>query len=335
MLKRPQDFPRTEISELVKAARQQKFGELYAMSRVQIADHRLDTPRELPYVPPFNKWSVNQPGTTYFLPVNEYSALLINMCLAAFNEEFGYFVLDDRNGYRPAGLAKFGRSKGGHLYDDPSKGRVGTISYLETWVCEFTALEQGAVLQNLSLMSEALGLGGFAHFAAHPYIWFQTLGFKMQTLPFSRTTGANLPIKLLLKALKKDLEIPTAVGLELEGQPILKPFCPPYYRNMEEAVLAFVNYKYAQGTGTLRDGGEHTGWLEGKRVQAGIPSYTDQTIAATIAYCDYVYKRYGRFPSQRGPFGTVLAFQAHHLALDFYNKFYKRDNYSFQGVSQD
>lgn len=329
LLKRPQDFPRTEIGELVEAARQHKFGELYEKSRVQIADRRLDVPRELPFVPPFNKWSANQPGSTYFLPVNEYSTLNINMCLAAFNEEFGYFVLDDRNGYRPAGLTKFARSKGGHLYDDPAKGRAGTISYLETWLCEFTALEQGAIIQNLGLMTAALGLGGFAHFAAQPYIWPQTLGFKMDPLPLSKTIGANLPLKLLLKILKKDLEMPTPLGLELAGQPILKPFCPPYYRNMEEAVLAFVDYKYAQGTGTLKDGGQQTAWLEGERVQAGIPRYTDRTIAATIAYCDYVYKRYGRFPSQRGPFGTVLAFQAHRLALDFYKKFYKTDSYSF------
>ena len=43
--------------------------------------------------------------------------------------------------------------------------------------------------------------------------------------------------------------------------------------------------------------------------------------AAKIAYCDYVYKRYGRFPARSGPFRTVLAYQAHHLDTDFYDHF--------------
>jgi hypothetical protein len=132
--------------------------------------------------------------------------------------------------------------------------------------------------------AEALGLGGFPHFAAHPFIWPKTLGFRMQEIPFSRTVGAGLLTKGLMKALNKDLPVSIAVGLERDGEVLIKPFCPPYYRNMEEAVLAFVDYKYAHGRGTFRDGGAATGWRDGAQVQAGVPSYSDQAIAATIAY---------------------------------------------------
>jgi hypothetical protein len=65
-----------------------------------------------------------------------------------------------------------------------------TISFLETWICEFVAIEQGAILQNLGLMSAALGLGGFPHFAAHPFIWPVTLGFRVENVPFHRLIGA-------------------------------------------------------------------------------------------------------------------------------------------------
>jgi hypothetical protein len=177
-------------------------------------------------------------------------------------------------------------------------------------------------LQNLALMTEALGLGGFPHFAAHPFIWFQALGFRMQEIPFSRTIGAGAVTKRLLKALGKELPIPTAVGLERNGEALIKPFCPPYYRTMEEAVLAFADRKYAQGTGAFRDGGDASSWQDGAGVQAGIPPYSDRAIAATIAYCNYVYERYGRFPANSGPFRTVLAHQAHHLDPDFYDRFY-------------
>jgi hypothetical protein len=179
------------------------------------------------------------------------------------------------------------------------------------------------MLQNLGLMTQALGLGGFPHFATHPFIWPQTLGFRMQEPRFSRAIGAGPLMTALLRTLKKDMRVPTAVGLERDGAVLIKPFCPPYYRTMEDAVLAFVDYKYAQGTGTLRDGGAATGWQDGARVQTGIPRYSDKAIAATIAYCAYVYGRYGRFPANSGPFRTVLAYQAHHLDPDFYDHFYR------------
>lgn len=323
MLKRPQDYPRAEIATMTADARARKLVQLYERNSVPIADKRLDVPREPPYVPPFNKWSANLPGTTYFLPVSELTAYYINILLTAFNEEFGYFIMDERNRFRPAGLERFARSRGGHLYDDASAGRAGTVNSLETWVCEFAALEQGEILQNLALMTQALGLGGFPHFAAHPFIWFQTLGFRIEEIALSKIIGAGPVTRRLMRALKKDVAVPTAVGLERNDVTLIKPYCPPYYRNMEEAVLAFVDYKYAEGAGTMRDGGAATAWLDGARVQSGIPKYSDNAIAAAVAYCDYIYKRYGRFPANSGPFRTVLAHQAHHLDLDFYDRFYK------------
>ncbi|MCE3222645.1 MAG: hypothetical protein K0S58_825 [Nitrospira sp.] len=325
LLKRPQDYPRHEIPSLVEAARTREFAALYEKSRVRISDRRLDIPRTLPYVPPFNKWSANQPGTTYFLPINELTALYINILLSAFSEDFGYFVLDDRGGFQPAGIARFAHSRGGQLHDDPTEGRVATITFMETWLYEFTSFEQGQMLQNLALMAEALGVGGFPHFAAHPFGWMQALNFRMEQVPFSHSIGAG-PVKTwLLNLLGKNQLIPTAIGLERNGVVLLKPFCPPYYRNMREAVLAFVNYKYGAGQGTLRDGGAATAWKDGATVQAGIPQYSDHAIETTIAYCDYVYRRYGRFPANSGPFRTLLAYQAHQLDREFYATFYKRE----------
>jgi hypothetical protein len=316
LLRRPQDFPRAEIADLVQAAHQHRFVDLYEKSRVRMSEGRVDPPREWPFVAPFNKYSANVPGATYFLPVVEITALYINVMLSFFDDEFAMFALDDRNGYQPAGIAQFARSAGGHLCDDPRDGRVAMVSSLETWICEFCTIEMGGILQNLGLMTAALGLGGFPHFAAHP-VWFQALGFRMEQVPLSKVMG--------IPAGPADMSIPVAVGLEHAGKALIKPFCPPYYRDMEDAVVAFVDYKYAQGKGTFRDGGAATGWKDGATVQAGIPKYNDRTIAATIAYCDYLYRRYGRFPCTTGPFRTLLAYQAHHVDPDFYDRFYRAD----------
>lgn len=323
LIRRPQDYPRSDVPGLVRDARDGKLVELFEKSRIRLSDRRTEIPREIPFTPAFNKWSANIPGSTYFLPVNEFTGQAIGILLTAFSDEFGYFVVDETANFQPAGLGSFARSKGGHLNDDLAAGRALTIGLLEsTLIYSLAALEQGLMIQNLALMTQALGIGGFPHFASHPYAWFQALGFRMEQPPFARTAGAGRLLTALMNVLKKNIPVPTPVGLEREGEPLLKPFSPPYYPSMEAAVLAFVDYKYGQGSGTMRDGREVTAWRDGAKVQAGIPAYSDRAIAATIAYCDYVHRRFGRFPSGSGPFRTVVAYQAHHLDEPFYDMFY-------------
>lgn len=323
MLKRPQDFTATEIPSLVEAAHEGRLLETYRRSRVRVADGRRDVPRRVPYTPSFNQWSTNMPGTTCFLPVNELSGLYINVLLTMFDPKYGYFLVDDCNGFRAAGIGSFGRSQGGHLFDDPQMGRSTTISFAESWLQEFTALEQGEMHQNLGLMTQALGLGGFPFFAAHPWGWLESLGFRMEHPKVSNIHSVGGLTKTILKLLGKDLPVPTAVGLEQDGETLIKPYCPPYYESMEEAVLAFVDHKYHPGKGTFRNSDVKTAWKDGATVQSQIPPYSEEAIAATISYCEYVYSRYGRFPANTGPFRTVLAYQAHHLDPDFYERYYE------------
>ena len=60
---------------------------------MRIADQRVDMPREVPFIPSFNKWMANVPGTTYFLPVAELSALYINLIFSAFDSDFRFSSL--------------------------------------------------------------------------------------------------------------------------------------------------------------------------------------------------------------------------------------------------
>ncbi len=322
LLRRPQDHPRTRIPELVALAREGRLTELYEGSRVRIADHRVEIPRDVRYMLSLNKWSENRPGTTSFLPIAELTAFAINIALVLFDEDFSYFVLDERNWFRPAGIGRFARSKGGPLNDDVHDGRVLTLGMLENLVLEFTAIEQGGIVQNLGLMAQALGLGGFAHFAAHPWIWERELGFRMVDLPTSRITGMNLPLRLGTRLLGRDLPIPTPIGLERGGEVLIRPYCPPWYPTMREAVLAFVDSKYGPD-GTFRAADSTGAWRDPAAVRAGIAPSSDTAVETAIAYCTYVYERYGRFPAVSGPFRTTLAYQASRLDPDFYERFYE------------
>jgi hypothetical protein len=248
--------------------------------------------------------------------------MYINGLLEIFNESTGAFILDDRNNYRPAGLARFARSQGGHLEDNPHHGRVATIRQVEQFVTDFVTVEQGMMLQNLGLMAQALGLGGFPNFANHEFGWFQALDFRMEQMPASRYLGVGWALSKVLKVLRRDPLIPYPIGLEREGEVLLKPCCPPYYRTMTDAVHAVVEGKFGKG-GVFRESAHGSPWANPNQVLQAIPPLSDAAIAATVAYCEYVWNRYGRFPAYMPAYRTVLGFQACHLDVEFYDRYYR------------
>jgi hypothetical protein len=322
LLKRPQDFAPQEIPALVDLAHRGELVELYRRSRIGIGEGRAAPPVEPGYNFNINRWALYAPGGTYFVPVEDLTAIYVNAVLEAFDETMAIFVLDERANFRPAGLSRFARSKGGHLDDDPASGRVATVQAIETSLAEACAIEQGMVLQNLALMSQALGLGGFPNFARHEFGWFEALGFRMGEMPASRYLGANRLVSTTLRLLRRDQRVPYPLGLERDGVVLLRPYCPPYYPSMEAAVRAFVERKFGP-QGVFRGGAAVGGWRDPKEAASEIPAPSEAAIEAAVAYCEYVYERYGRFPAYAAPFRTVLGYQATHVDADFYDRFYR------------
>jgi hypothetical protein len=271
-----------------------------------------------------NRWSLYSPGTTYFLPIIETTALTINALLELFGEDMGVFLRDERAWFRPAGVGRFARSKGGHLHDEPHDLRTATIQVMETALLESMATEHGMVLQNLALMTEALGLGGFPNFARHEYSWFKAAGFRMHSMPASRYAGAPRVLSALARGFGRDPLLAYPIGLEKDNQVLLKPFCPPYYKSMEDAVRAFVQTKFG-ADGSYRSGAQESAWLDAASCTANIPAPSAAALQATIQYCDYVFRRYGRFPAYTAPFRTIIGFQVCRVDVGFYARFYDPD----------
>ena len=322
LVRRPAELPAGEIPRLIELGRAGEFTDVYRRSRVKIKDGRAAPPAEPLFNINANRWAAHARGTSYFLPINDLTLMYINGLLEILNEETGVFLLDERNGFRPAGLACFARSRGGHLHDDPAKLRVATVRQVEQFVAEFVTIEQGMMLQNLGLMAQALGLGGYPNFANHEFGWFEALGFRMQRMPASRYLGVGPLVALGMKLTRRDVEIPYPVGLERAGEVLLKPFCPPYYPSMREAVQAVVELKFG-AKGLFRSAGQGSAWADHSSTTNAVPRVSDAAIEATAAYCEYMWSRYGRFPVYMPPYKTVLGFQACHLDLEFYEKFYR------------
>lgn len=317
LVKRPRDFSPSELAELIALGQRGEYVEFYRRVRVKIKGERCAPPLEPLFNIQLNRWAAYAPGTTYFLPVNDLTMMYINGLLEVLNDQTGAFVLDERANFLPAGIGQFAKKKGGHLDENPHHGKVATVGMVERMVTEFVTVEQGMMLQNLGLMAQALGLAGYPNFANHEFGWFQALGFRMGEMPASQYLGAGKLVTLGMNLLRQNPMIPYPIGLEVDGEPVLKPFCPPYYPSMKAAVEAVVELKRGER------GWRHTPpWSKSEKMVEDIPRIGDAAIAATIAYCEYIWARYGRFPAQLAPYRTVVGFQAGRIDADFYDRFY-------------
>jgi hypothetical protein len=327
LVRRPQDIPYEDIPQLLQYTRAGDFVSLYQAMRVKLTDQRVTLPRKPGYSLNLNRWSAHAEGSTCFLPVNDITAIYINTLLEYFTPEMGLFVRDEQNGFRPAGLASHARSGGGHLWDDPRDNRVVTVSELEASLVESVAVEQGMILQNLGLMTEALGLGGFVSYARNESGWLEALGFRMQEGWSSRYTGAGRWKRLWWRFLRRDFKRSYAVGLETDDseQPLLSIYAPPYQPDMDAAVRAWIASKYGP-QGSFRAGAAVSAWKNSEEVARGIRPPGDRAIQATIDYCTYILERYGRFPAHYTPLRTISGYQVAHLDADFYATFFRADN---------
>lgn len=322
LLRRPHEMSAATLAEVTDLNRRGEWIQSFRRSRVQLSDRRLQAPLEPIFNINANRWSLHAEGSSYFLPIGDLTPMYLNGILEILNEETGVYVLDERNGYRPAGLARFARSRGGHLDDDPAHGKVITIKQLEQFVTDFVNLEMGMVLQNLGLMTQALGLGGFPHFANHDFAWHQSLGFRCESLPASRYLGVGPITRFGLRLLGKDQPVPLAVALEKNGERLLQALCPPNFSSMTAALQWIVDRKFGP-RGVFRSHPAYGAWRDPALVTAEVPALSDKAIAAATALVEYLWTRYGRFPVHVPPFRCGLAHQVVHVDAEFYDQFYR------------
>jgi hypothetical protein len=135
--------------------------------------------------------------------------------------------------------------------------------------------------------------------------------------------GGSYLLARILKLIGQQQLIPIPLGLERDGEILLKPYSPPYYASMEKAVKAFVAHKNAAHNLEGDAGGSD--WKDPQAVTRAVSGPSDEAVAATVAYCEYVYKRYGTFPAFSAPYQTAIGYQATHVEVDFYDRFFKSE----------
>ena len=264
---------------------------MYRNARVELRPGRAPLPTALPGLFDFNQWNANQPGTTLFIPVTNTTLEYINLLFIYLSRSYGFSLVDERAGGRSAGLQ--------HALDsgrlDPAR-KMGIVE-LEQRVLSMLVVEQAFICQNINLALQALGLGGWTFTG---YLAKHVMG------------GGDVP----------GLEFRFAEAADGTPYPVgrdghFEAFTPPYYADMDEAVDAFMEMKWASFEDEVPKP-----YLEPDRVVSAVPRPHEDTVELVKAYCRYVYETYGRFPLSLDPMYQRLTVQAQHADPDFYARFY-------------
>ena len=113
------------------------------------------------------------------------------------------------------------------------------------------------------------------------------------------------------------IDPPTTVPVGRDG--IFQAYCPPYYKNMDEAIEAFHHHKQEAWKPE-----KPFPYAEPDRHLMRAPKPTERTIQIVKDVANYIYDTYGRFPAFVDPMYMRLVFQAMNIDVEFYDKYYPK-----------
>ena len=299
--KRPDDFEGLE--KMTRSQRIDAIIELFRESKIKLQDGRADLPSKPPGIAAHNLWNVNKPGTSLFMPVTDLSACIINLYFFYMRPDHRFNFVDELHGLRPPGTQ--GWLDKGFL----DEGKRMPLVEAELRFANGYIAEQAFMGQNMVLALQTLGLGGwlFSGFASM---------FMLGGTPFNKGLG----FRFISPEIKGDTGNPNPVAVGLDDH--FHAFCPPYYKDMGEAVEAFNDAKWTNWESHKLPYKDPTGVLG----EVERPSKDEIQVVKDI--CNYVYETYGRFPAFSDPMFLRFMVQAHHLDLDFYDHYYPPGAYT-------
>jgi len=296
------------------------------LAKVTVLDRRIDTgDRDFPAYLDSNRFLSNLPGTTIFFPIVDLSHQYINGLMYLLTQPKGHrpTLVDDRNFYRKAGVDKWVR-KG--FLNSEIKIPLGAIGTLRTQI------EADLLLQNLTLVADAMGLGAYIHGSMSPPVllgdpkfsaqYGKMLGFKFAIPPFKLLDIVRWQV--LLPSLANLRAHP--IGLQVNGEHLLKAKCPPYYASMRAAVEEVIASKFGP-RGIYKDSAVFAQIYKdqyGAAYLTEASDYRSEVIDCAIDICTYIYETHGRFPAHVDAiYVPGVWLQVHHADIEYYDKYFR------------
>lgn len=265
----------------------------------KIQDGRLQLPPRTPCLEAHNTWVVNHPGSLLVIPVGDVAQhLILGLCYMVQNK---FLLYDDFNKREIPGIEKYA-----HL---ALEGNVWPLTFVEQLALTEVGVELSTSCYAGALMLNAMGLGGWMFDGVDP---FTTLGANED----EDAKGLKFSFEM-----KEDWAYPNFTGLE----GIMEASCPPNYPDMRAAVLAVVERKFGPG-GPFH--GETPGpWKDSAKVRKAAQVHNEEFIDCVTLQAQYILDTFGKFPGTVPSIFVLTYLQAHHLDLEFYDRFYKPGAY--------
>jgi hypothetical protein len=295
------DLDPAQLQELQSAA---DLGELLRRAERQctrLAAGRVQLAAAAPHMDAHNFWNANQPGTTLFIPIVDLTQqFLALLAMSLSNGAVPWDPFHDR----PCGdLDRFIRSG---LLDQSNRASIVEI---EQSALTTGAIELGLICQNIVLVLQAMGLGG----------WMFT-GLNAPSL-LGAFAAEGVPGLGFRFTHDPSWTAPNPVGLDgaFEG------LCPPYYADMRAAVDRFVALKF--GPGGAYDPARPGPFRDNAQIKRQIERYSPAFIEALGEVAQYLHDTFGKFPATIPSLYVRMYAQAQHIDLDFYDQFYGPEAY--------
>jgi hypothetical protein len=265
----------------------------------KLSDGRLHLPREEPYLEGHNTWCVNVPGSLLVIPVADIAQHLI--AILCFFVQNGYAVYDDVNDRKIPGLEEFSELVD---TDEPFP-----LTFTEQYALTEATAELATACYAGVLMLQAMGLGGWMFDGIDR---FSMLG-----------ASGDPDVPGLEFRFDEDERWSTPNPTGREG--IFEAYCPPHYPDMGAAVEAFALRKFGPGGPFNRD--TPGAWTDSPGVRGSAQVHDEEFKACVSLQAQYVLDTFGKFPGTVPTVFIMNYVQAHHLDLDFYDRFFKPGAY--------
>jgi hypothetical protein len=269
-------------------------------SRIKkIQDGRLRLPSEVPYTEAHNTWVFNKPGTLLVIPVGDLSQhVLLNLCYMLQN---GLVLYDDVNKCSIPGIEQY--------KDIVDVENVWPITFVEQWSLSELTVELGASCYAGTLMLQAMGLGGWMFNGVDAFSVLGASGDEdVPGLGFRYDTDERWPY-------------PNPTGLE----GVMEGYCPPHFPDMRAAVDALCERKFGPGGPFNPD--TPGPWEDSPKVRSAAKVHDERFRECVAKQAQYVFDTFGKFPGTMPSMFLIMYLQAHHIDLQFYDKFYKPGAY--------
>jgi hypothetical protein len=296
-------FPTRDAGALVDPAAEEITAEaMVERHRGQVrklSGERLYLPAEEPYLEGHNTWCVNVPGSLLVIPVADIAQHML--AILCFFQQNGYAIYDDVNDREIPGLEEFRELVD---TDDPFP-----LTFAEQYALTEATAELATACYAGVLMLQAMGLGGWMFDGIDRFSMLGASGNpEVPGLGFRYDEDERWPI-------------PNPTGRE----GVFEAYCPPHFADMSAAVEAFAERKF--GPGGPFNSQTPGAWSDSPGVRASAQVHDEQFKACVALQAQYVCDTFGKFPGTVPSVFIMNYVQAHHLDLEFYDRFFKPGAY--------